>query len=160
MLLRKNPGLAALLKGSDPEQVDSLVGAWERGELAPAINETRLQKAAERTRKRRRESDQRRIKGCQRWMLGRRAEIGHVDAVIEELYALLKDDLAARWEITGGDFLPSEDTLKKYWAGGRNAIHQAERNASEAAYLRRPEAERKAIEKARRLGEPLPPPVK
>jgi hypothetical protein len=158
-LLRKNPALAAQLRGADPEEVDSLVEAWERGELAPAINERRLRKVAEGTRQRRRESDLRRIAGCQRWMLKRRAEIGQVDAVIAELYALLRDDLAARWEITGGDFLPREGTVRKYWTGGRNPISQAKRNASEAAYLRRPEAERKAIEKARRLGEP-PPPVK
>ena len=158
MLLRKNPELAALLKGADPDQLDSLVRAWERGELAPAINETRLRQASQRNRgMRRRDSNTRRREACQRLMLRRFAEIGHTPTVFNELHEVLRENRGLCIKLTGFEAPPSVETLRKYWSGHENSIPQAERNAAEAAFLARPEAERKQIEKERRLGELRPP---
>ena len=158
MLLRKNPELAVQLKGADPDQLDSLVRAWERGELAPAINETRLRQASQRNRgMRRRDSNTRRREACQSLMLRRWAEIGHGPTVFNELYEALRANRGMCIKLTGFEDPPKVETLRKYWSGGAHPIPQAERNAAEAAFLARPEAERKQVEKERRLGELRPP---
>jgi len=158
MLLRKNPELAALLKGADPDQLDSLVRAWERGELAPAINETRLRQASQRNRgMRRRDSNIRRREACQSLMLRRWAEVGHGPTVFNELYEALRGNRGMCIKLTGFEDPPKVETLRKYWSGHENSIPQAERNAAGAAFLARPEAERKQVEKERRLGELCPP---
>ena len=158
MLLRKNPELAVLLKGAEPDQLDLLVRAWERGELAPAINETRLRLASRRNRgMRRRDSNTRRRKACQRLMLRRFAEIGHGPTVFNELHEVLRENLGLCIKLTGFEAPPSVETLRKYWSGHENSIPQAERNAAAAAFMARPEAERKQVEKERRLGQLRPP---
>jgi hypothetical protein len=158
MLLRKNPALATQLRGADPTQLDSLVRAWERGELAPAINETRLRKASQRNRGiRRRESNRRRREACQSLMLRRWAEVSHGPTVFNELYEVLRENRGMCIELTGFEDPPKVDTLRKYWSGRENSILQAKRNAAERAFMERPEAERKQVEKERRLGELRPP---
>ncbi len=156
--LRKSPALASILRGTDPDQLDSLLAAHERGELAPAQNEERLRRAAQRSQgKRRRAANVRRREACQKLLLRLMSEINHREAAAEILHKALRDEESCI-KATGMRTPPSEATLMKYWSGREDSVPLAKRNAAKAAYLRQPEARRAQTEKERRLGTLAPPP--
>jgi hypothetical protein len=155
--LRKDPALAGALRGADESRLDALVEAYERGELAPQINEKRLEKAGQRSRgKRRREANAHRRQVCQALLRRRIAEIGNLDTAVQEIHEALKNEEFCIKQ-TGFTTPPAEETLRKYWSGRKDSVSQAERNAAFHAYMQRPEAERNQIEKERRLGTLQPP---
>ena len=127
------PQLQVYLRGLPQERWDEVIEAYDEGRLGPAVVDTALARERQQTKPSKDPAYGKRLLACAAEMLRLYEELGKVDLVLDALERTLKVDGERRIELVGKDWVPSRETLQRYW----KQIPVERRQATKQRYLER-----------------------